>query len=270
MGKRKASQSPIRGGAQRQPDCPQVPRRIHSLGRYFDVFNSVLGRKDVFWFRGQADISWRLVPSALRYPKESECTRVLGLLSDFKRFVKLKLDRVPAPDENLKWTQLAQHYGLPTRLLDWTKNAAIALYFACLSPADKDGAVYVLNPVDLNREKDPKRPRVFDPHSDDAIIRPYLELGGDRTSCNMKTIALHPIWNSERIMLQQGVFTLHGSPQFVLRARQAPSLVHVRIEARRKQRLLDELERVGVNEMAIFPEPEHVCRYLRKSAQLPA
>jgi len=269
MGKRKASISPIKGGGQRQPDCPQVPRGIHNLGRYFDVFNSVLGRKDVFWFRGQGDITWRLVPSALRYRNESERSRALGLLSDFKRFVELKLDRLPAPDDELKWIQLAQHYGLPTRLLDWTRNAAIALYFACLSPADKDGAVYVLNPVDLNREKDLERPRVFDPLSDYTVIEPYLGLGGGRTSRNMRTIAIHPIWNSERIMLQQGVFTLHGSPPFVLHAREAPSLVHVRIEAGRKERLLEELERVGVNEMAIFPEPEHLCRYLRESAQLP-
>ena len=57
MGKRKASISPIADGSRRVPDCPQVPRRIDTLGRYFDVFNSVLGRKDVFWFRGQADIT---------------------------------------------------------------------------------------------------------------------------------------------------------------------------------------------------------------------
>ena len=91
----------------------------------------------------------------------------------------------------------------------------------------------------------------------------YLELDGKRDNSGLKTIAIDPVWNSERIMLQQGVFTLHGSEKFTLTEKQAPGLIYLRIKNEYKSALLNELERTGINEMAIFPEPEHMCRYLK-------
>jgi len=63
-------------------------------------------------------------------------------------------------------------------------------------------------------------------------------------------------------MAQQGAFTLHGSRNFTLTFEQAPSIVRFTIRSENKENLLHELERVGINEMSIFPEPEHMCHYL--------
>ena len=180
----------------------------------------------------------------------------------------MNLERPPARDEELKWVQLAQHYGLPTRLLDWTKNAAIALYFACLEEPENDGAVYVLNPTELNRDIRPKEPRIFDPNLDMELVEIYLKLDGKINRKGFKTIAINPTWNSTRIMAQQGVFTIAGSKYFTLTAKEASSLVYVKIEKQYKKSLLTELERIGVNEMSIFPELEHMCNYLKQSANL--
>lgn len=245
------------------PDCQRVRERITCLGSYFDVLNSALKKESTFWFRGNADLGDKLIPSALRYPKLSKRNRALNLLNDFKRFGELKLPKAPSANEEFKWIQLAQHYGLPTRLLDWTKNAAIALYFACEKEPEKDGAVFILNPIDLNRKASLKEARIFDPHKDTKLISVYLKLDGTKDLRGLKTIAVNPPWNSERIMLQQGVFTLHGSRYFTLTDRQAPSLVYLKIEKDYKQSLQEELERVGINEMSIFPEAEHMCRYLK-------
>ncbi len=252
------------------PDCPCGNRSkpITNLGRYFDILSSFLKKDGTFWFRGNANLDWRLTPSALRYRKPFERNKALALLSDFKRFSEMKLRKIPATNEEFKWVQLAQHYGLPTRLLDWTKNAAIALYFACRLAKDengneKDGAVFILNPIDLNREASPGNVRIFEPHRDSRLIKQYLKLDGKRTLRGLKTIAINPTWNSERIMLQQGVFTLHGSKYFTLTGNKAPSLVYLKIRKEDKQVLLEELERIGVNEMSIFPEAEHMCCYLK-------
>jgi hypothetical protein len=59
--------------------------------------------------------------------------------------------RMPEPDDYFGWLFLAQHYGLPTRLLDWTENPLVALYFAVENPEEKtDGCIWALWPARLN------------------------------------------------------------------------------------------------------------------------
>jgi hypothetical protein len=247
------------------PGCRMYPQSIASLGDFFSVCTGLLKEDGVFWFRGHANLTWRLTPFALRYRSEEERDRALNLLKDFKRYAQIKLPHPPGRDEELEWVQQARHFGLPTRLLDWTRNAAIALYFACLRTPEEnnpDGAVFVLNPEDLNREADPKNARILDAHSDADRIAAYLRLPGNQDPHGLKTIAINPVWNSERIVVQQGTFTLHGSREFTLTRDQAPSLVCLKVRAESKQKLLSELEHAGINEMTIFPEPEHICRYL--------
>ncbi len=248
------------------PNCLIIDVVIKSLTDFLSVFGSVLGKSDeLFWFRGHSDYNWSLKPSALRFNKPSDRDNALNLIDKFKLYAEMRLGRPPDPNEELKWVQLAQHYGLPTRLLDWTENAAISLYFACLDPKT-NGCVFLINPVDLNRAVDPKRPRVFDVNRDLSLINEYLLLTGERDPKNgLNTIAIHPSWNSERIMLQRGTFTLHGSKIFSLTKEQAPSLVYVPILKEYKNFLLNELERIGISEMSIFPELEHVCNYLKRN-----
>lgn len=246
--------------------CPILRHKVRNLAEYFSVISSSISGRDVFWFRGHSDLSWTLTPSALRFKHQKERSRALNLISDFKRIAELKLTRPPATNDELRWVQLAQHYGVPTRLLDWTESATIALYFAC-EKTNSNGLVFILNPVDLNRLSYPKRPRVFDPQSDGNIINKYLSFSGRKVNRGPGTVALNPTWNSERLILQKGGFTLHGA-RFDLDQNQAPSLVAVPILKESKTHLREELGRVGVDEISIFPELEHSCQYLKRKMDL--
>jgi hypothetical protein len=259
--------------SKRYKDChincqPLFSSIIDSLSEFFAVFHSLLDPTKTFWFRGHSDIRYSLTPSALRYNNVEQIERAIGLVTEMRRFLEMKLPRPPASDDLLGWMQVGQHYELPTRLLDWTQNAAVALFFACYKKTDIDGLVVVISPIELNQAVDPSLPRIFNMQNDANIITPYLNLNGKSNPRGKRTIAINPTWNTERIALQQGAFTLHGSRYFELDKQQASSLRYIPILKEHKKSLLNELERVGVSEMFVFPEPEHLCSYLKHSAGL--
>jgi hypothetical protein len=252
---RRFSRSPIK--------CPRANIKIRGLADYFATISTTITTDESFWFRGHSDVSWSLTPHALRFSSLADREKALGLLSEFKRVAELKLPRPPHMNEELRWIQLAQHFGLPTRLLDWTESATTALFFAC-SRFDRDGFVFILDPVGLNRLSYPRKPRILDPQNDDDTIQGFLHLGANKVKRGKLPIAINPVWNSERLMIQKGVFTLHGS-KFDLddaNPRELP-LVAVPILGEAKRQLRSELQRVGVDEMTIFPELEHACSHLR-------
>jgi hypothetical protein len=246
--------------------CPRVSVRIESLADFLAAISNAVTGNDRFWFRGHHDVTFSLTPSALRYSEFSNRTKALALMADFKRIATIKLPRPPAPSQELDWALIAQHHGLPTRLLDWTESATTALYFACLQDA-KDGIVFILNPVDLNRLSDPKKPRVLDPQRDSHLIVSYLKMSGKDHPNGRLPVAINPVWNSDRVMMQKGVFTLHGN-RFSLDKGKIPSLVGIPILREAKRQVRSELERIGVDELTLFPELEHSCIHLKRRAGL--
>jgi hypothetical protein len=94
-------------------------------------------------FRGVSDSKHLLIPSIGRQ-KYTQLTN----LYDYERevFENFKQKAHPylshEPRNEFEWLYLAQHYGIPTRLLDWTENPLVALYFMCEKEPEKEGAVY--------------------------------------------------------------------------------------------------------------------------------
>jgi len=95
-------------------------------------------------FRGHADSSWKLIPSVgrsfsgtwkevLKWEEES--------LREFKKHSIPHLKQQPNSD--IEWLCLMQHHGCATRLIDFTSNPLIALFFATDPAIDNDGEVII-------------------------------------------------------------------------------------------------------------------------------
>jgi len=103
----------------------------------------------MLWWRGHAKISWNLHPSI--YHKKLAKNET-NMAIQFRNQARVRHREVPDISDGPSWLFLMQHYGLPTRLLDWTDSPLIALYFAVKdkSADDEDGVIYGLMPTELN------------------------------------------------------------------------------------------------------------------------
>ena len=211
-------------------------------------------------------MAYDLRPSALRFTGSTDRTQAIDLADEFKRVAQLKIEQLQRPPrsyEKLEWLQLAQHFGLPTKLLDWTESATYALFFACEKHADRDGAVYLINPVDLNRWHDSSTPRILSYERDRSTIDQFIDMQPVERKNGRPPVAINPIWNSARLQTQRGCFTIHGA-RFSLRPDHATSLLAIPVLREFKASLVSELEHIGVDEMTIYPELEHAANHLKR------
>ncbi len=102
---------------------------VKSVSEFIEIATWLYSDDHVI-FRGQTkEKDWALVPSAGRtYNRTRIPWREREILNEFKRQAIPFLDFVP--DNDWQWLALAQHNRLPTRLIDWTRNPLVALWFA--------------------------------------------------------------------------------------------------------------------------------------------
>jgi hypothetical protein len=197
-----------------------LSQRVDSVESFthktIELRNEWMSRSDMAilpWFRGQADSEWRLVPKFYR-SKPVNLTTELEIREEFITHAPALSDLKPANE--WEWYFLMQHYGAPTRLLDWTDGALIALYFAVRdNSGDRHAAVWALDPWTLNIEVVGKDEVI--PPGDAMFISARRKehawlpkrVGRPRSMNNLP-IAVFPGHFDRRIGSQRSSFTVHG------------------------------------------------------------
>lgn len=226
------------------------------------------------WFRGEPEGNGiiPLLPTVFRPKSDGSFHDENSLLQFFRRRAPgLGLPIVPDREHIDEWLFVARHVGLPTRLLDWTEGALIALYFAVREK--QDSLVWMLNPLELNKKSVPGGSPVpneptltWFPGYEGQVniynmnIRAAWELGNGGTAL---PVAVYPVSIHPRISVQHSCFTVHGSRKEPLSDMIGPDCLKCyRIRIPEKYKALRQLRRLGISESTLFPDADGLSKEL--------
>ena len=241
-------------------------RGVRSLASYLsrveEVSHELIPASDAYlWFRGHGSEDWSLLPSLYResYRKslsEDDCRH------EYRRLAWPYLSASGhEPRSDWDWYFMMQHYELPTRLLDWTESALVALYFAVgAAGKERDAAVWALDPWALNRRVAKRGDVVLT--SEDATR--YLNPPFSTRALPRRPIAIESPYKTRRIAAQRGAFTVHGSSARSLETYPELRCHIAKIPIRQSsiRTIRAQLRTAGMTETTVFPELPALAREL--------
>jgi len=212
------------------------------------------------WFRGHADKDWDLIPMVKRKPFIG---REQYLTNDFYIKAKNRMKQAPGKEDYSGWLSLMQHYGLPTRLLDWSKSPLIAAYFATSNYQDypnKDACIWAMHPLILNSHEN--FGEYLYPMDRNTVIKLIIPAFKTITPTD-KIIACWAVENDLRMFVQQAAFTVHDSDVPLNKLNIENMLTRFIIPSHIKQKFANDLAICGFSLSDIFPDIEKISIELR-------
>ncbi len=224
------------------------------------------------WYRGSGKAAHPLIPSLYRHPTISDAGALIALEGRIlQRFRERSIPYQPLPGAGAQdWELLflMQHFGVPTRLLDWTENPYIGLFFAVTAAtvdhdtgvAESPACVWALRPEEWTRQA----------LADISYSGGVLSIGSDPLSSytpsadpqymRVAPVAMYGLHNSPRIVAQRGVFTIFGKETapmeelFATADYSADSLVKIELPAERVGSLRKSLFSIGITDSVVYPD----------------
>lgn len=285
---------------------------IHSVQEYIDIIEKLkrnytyedsscstfLFPKQVytpkFIFRGHGDHkNYKILPGIFRTHKPSygviatmysqmEYNILYDFISEACRYINnVSVNDIPA------WLEIAQHFGVPTRLLDFTENPLVALYFACSDLQDTQASVWIINESAYNRIFFGETALVSAEKSQYYISKIIIDEIVQQNHQNHDDLSYipypwiyKPCYREERMNLQSSIFMLWGSRQQELTSLMEPFhfmsdtddiknreygvICNILVPGKRKCELLDQLNLCGINEKMIYPGLDGVGRFIKQ------
>jgi hypothetical protein len=238
---------------------------------FHDAYNAKIDRiRSPYIYRGLSNFAYELKSSLNRlggnYPSLE-----FHLLRNFKKYSH-QPDAINNTDWD--WLALAQHHGLPTRLLDWTYSPYVALHFvtAELDKFDRDGIIWALKyealgeylPDKLNKELCRVGSNSFTSAMLSNVYRSLGELSNEK---NAFTVAFESPSLDNRIVNQFAIFTFMSHAESMLDEwlEDKPDLYfRIHIPAGMKWEIRDKLDQVNINERVLFPGFDGLSKWLKR------
>ena len=268
-----------------------ICKSIASVSKLIVSLNT---KRENLFFRGHSNANYLLQPSVMRSPK---------LYENENRLYNDLLIECPADFEkchsHFEKLVKMQHYGLPTRLLDITRNLLVALYFACSANMESFGELIVLS-SDKRKIKYPQsdtisilaslptlshgdKQQLFQLANDPAINNPdwnslsmhlIHEIRSEKPAFEpkinktdlMNNYIVYAYKDNNRIIKQDGAFILCGlsTDKGALESfRVSYDKKRLIILLDKKKSILEELQSYSINHATLFPEIECVAEYLK-------
>jgi hypothetical protein len=190
-------------------------------------------------YRGVTKLSYKLIPDIGRHSAigssslEKEEGTILRLFKE-QAFPYLSFQ----PETDWDWLAIARHHGLPTRLLDWSRNPLVAAYFAVEEQSNEDSAIYAYRSETFIRT--------------DKSSNPF----------ERKTVGKFiPKHVSGRISAQVGVFTIHPTPGEAFESPGDIDRLILRADCREDLKWI--LYRYGIHRASLFPDLDGLAAHIK-------